>query len=103
MDNWHLYLIRTRHQTLYTGITTDIARRMSEHGSKDGKGAKYLRSRGPLELVYQAEIGARPLALKAEHALKKLSKAKKEEIILENPESRILLKILRLSLSSEGA
>jgi putative endonuclease len=77
---WHLYMIRTKHGTLYTGITQDVARRLLEHQEGGKKAAKYLRGKGPLKLVFQQEIGDRSSALKAESSLKKLSKLKKENL-----------------------
>jgi len=79
MTTWSVYLLRCADGTLYTGIATDVLRRLAEH--EDGeKGAKYLRGRGPLELVYQQEIGDRSLATKIEHRVKRLPKAHKEDI-----------------------
>jgi len=75
---WHVYMVRCRNGNLYTGIATDIDRRFAEHQS--GKGAKYLRGRGPLRLVFQEKIGRRSLALKMERLIKKLPKKKKERI-----------------------
>jgi putative endonuclease len=95
MLEWHLYLVRTRQGSLYTGIATDVTRRMGEHESD--RGAKYLRSRGPLELVYQTKIGDRSLALRAEHGMKKLAKSQKEAIIAGAPAGDDLLAILGLS------
>lgn len=100
MNEWHLYLIRTRQGTLYTGISTDVLRRFNEHC--EGKGAKYLRSRGPLTLVYQSKMGSRALATKAEHRIKKLQKKRKEQIISEQPEEVILLTFLRLLKPKES-
>ncbi len=97
MNEWSFYLIRTRHDALYAGITTDLSRRLSEHESSE-KGAKYLRSKGPLTLVYQAKIGSRALALKVERRVKKLRKRKKEEIVEKNPEAEALLKILEFEV-----
>ena len=76
---WWLYMIRCRGGFLYTGITTDVARRFAEHES--GKGAKFLRGRAPLELVFRQQMGPHSQALKAELAVKKLSKIEKEQII----------------------
>jgi len=98
MLEWHLYLVRTRQGSLYTGIATDVTRRMSEH--EGDRGAKYLRSRGPLELAYQTKIGDRSLALRAEHCMKKLKKTQKEAIITKTPAGDELLEILGLG---EGA
>lgn len=81
-DVWHLYMIRCRDGSLYTGIATDVARRFTEH--KAGKGAKYLRGRGPIELVFQKRIGHRGAALKAEHRVKRLPKHKKEALVQSN-------------------
>ena len=77
---WHLYMVRTNHGQLYTGITQDIARRFMEHQEGGRKASKYLRGKGPLELVFQLEIGSRSSALKAEFALKKLPKQQKEDL-----------------------
>jgi len=77
---WYLYMIRCKGDMLYTGITTDVSRRFSEHQA--GKGAKFLRGKSPLELVYQQEVGTRSEALKLEINIKKLSKAEKEALII---------------------
>jgi putative endonuclease len=79
--DWYLYLIRCRDGSLYTGITTDPARRFAEHQGGGNTGAKYLRGRGPLTLVFQEKLGGRGLALGVESRVKKLSRAKKEELI----------------------
>ena len=81
MVDWHLYLVRCPDGSLYTGITTDVARRFAEHQENKGAGAKYLRGRGPLVLVFQKKLGSRSLALGVESKVKKLSKARKEELI----------------------
>lgn len=72
---WYLYILRCGDGTLYTGITTDVEKRLEQHRS--GKGAKYTRGRGPLELVYQEECGSHSNALKRELEIKKLSRAEK--------------------------
>ena len=84
MLDWHLYLIRCRDGSLYTGITTDVARRFAEHQGNGDTGAKYLQGRGPLMLVFQKRLGSRSLALGVESKVKKLSKARKEELIRTN-------------------
>jgi len=76
---WFLYMIRCKGNMLYTGITTDIERRFKEHLA--GKGAKFLRGKAPLELVYQTKIGNHSEALKEELRIKKLSKVLKEKMI----------------------
>lgn len=81
MSDWYLYLIRVKNGGLYTGIATDVERRLSEHAAGGKKGAKYLRGRGPLQLVFRQKIGSRSQALKAEAAVKKMPKAQKEKLI----------------------
>ncbi|MFC1920398.1 GIY-YIG nuclease family protein [Chloroflexota bacterium] len=84
VPNWHLYIVRCRDGSLYTGITTDVARRFAEHRENSNTGAKYLRGRGPLLLVFQKKVGSRSLALGVESKVKKLPKARKEELIKDN-------------------
>ncbi len=81
MTEWTLYLIRTSNGNLYTGITTDVARRFAEQQANGKKTARYLRGRGPLDLVFSQEVGDRSAALKAEAAVKKLSKPAKEKLL----------------------
>lgn len=78
---WYLYLVRCANGHLYTGVTTDVARRFSEHQSGGIKSAKYLRGKGPLTLMYQEQVGTRSDALKREIAVKKLSRAQKLALI----------------------
>ncbi len=82
--DWHLYLIRCHDGSLYTGITNNVARRFAEHQGKGDTGAKYLRGRGPLMLVFDKKIGSRSLALGVESKVKKLSKDRKEALIRDN-------------------
>ena len=70
-----VYILRCSDGTLYTGITDDVERRLKAHNS--GKGAKYTRGRGPVELVYREEQPDKSAALKREAAIKKLSRAQK--------------------------
>jgi len=78
---WYLYMIRCRDGTLYTGISNDVIRRFEQHQEMGKQGAKYLRGRGPLKLVFQKKIGSKSSALKLEQKIKKLSKSQKEIII----------------------
>ncbi|MFB2654567.1 GIY-YIG nuclease family protein [Shewanella seohaensis] len=87
VSTWYLYLIRCANGHLYTGITTDVARRFNEHQSSSPKAAKYLRGKGPLTLMYQEQVGTRSDALKREIAVKKLSRAQKLALI-ESAEHR---------------
>lgn len=81
VPDWHIYMVRCRDGSLYTGITTDVDRRLAEHRGSGDAGAKYLRGRGPLLLVFQKKLGSRSLALGVESRIKKLSKAGKETLI----------------------
>lgn len=81
MSAWFVYLVRCRDGSLYTGIATDVGRRIAEHEGYAAKGAKFLRGRGPLHLELAREIGSRDLALRVERRIKKLPKARKEELI----------------------
>lgn len=76
--DWSVYLVRCADATLYAGITTDVDRRFEEHAA--GRGAKYLRGRGPLELAFRAVVGERGVALRVEHRVKRLSRAEKESL-----------------------
>ena len=79
MENtWHLYILRCKDGTLYTGITTDVEKRFAAHQS--GKGAKYTRGRGPLELVYREQCGSHSDALKRELAVKSLTREQKQAL-----------------------
>lgn len=78
-----LYLLRCSDGTLYTGITSDLKRRVHEHNTSD-KGAKYTRSRRPCILVYYEELGSKSAALKREIVIKKMTKAKKETLLLDS-------------------
>lgn len=78
-STWYLYILRCRDASLYTGITTDVEKRLEAHRS--GKGAKYTRGRAPLELVYREECGTHSDALKRELAVKALTREQKQEMI----------------------
>ena len=78
-NNWKLYILRCGDGTLYTGITTDVQSRLEAHRS--GKGAKYTRGRGPLELVYTEDCGTKGQALKRELEIKALSRPEKLKLI----------------------
>ena len=79
MSDWSIYLLRCADGTYYTGIATDVSRRISEH-EQGKRGAKYLRGRGPLELVYQQAVGDRSIATKLEYSVKQLSRMEKEDL-----------------------
>jgi len=77
--NWCVYMLRCADDTLYTGMTDDIAHRVLAHN--EGKGAKYTRGRRPLVLVYRESCGSRSEALKREYAIKRLTRKQKLMLI----------------------
>lgn len=80
---WYVYILLCGDGTLYCGSTDDVARRLAAHRS--GKGAKYTRGRGPLELQYQEECGTHSDALKRELAVKALTRQEKELLVAAFP------------------
>jgi len=80
---WSLYLVRTAEGSLYTGVSTDVKRRLSEHENKDkkNKGAKALRGKGPLKMVFKIVVGNKSDALMLEYKIKQLSRIDKERLI----------------------
>jgi len=78
---YYTYILRCADDTLYTGITTDIDRRVREHNGEGAVGAKYTRVRRPVELVYTAEFADRSTATKEEMHIKRLSRKEKEILI----------------------
>ena len=78
---WSLYLIRCADNSLYCGISKDVQRRFLEHQKMGKRTAKYLRGRGPLQLVFHTTISEYSEALKMEMRLKSLDKSGKEKIV----------------------
>ena len=77
---YSLYIVRCNDGTLYTGIATDVGRRIQEHES-GVRGAKYLRGKGPLEVVFSEIVGDRAAASQLEYRVKKLDRSGKLELI----------------------
>ena len=77
---YYLYIVQCIDESLYTGITTDLKRRIKEHNTSV-LGAKYTRSRKPVRIVYVQKFKNRSLASKEESRIKKLSRMKKFELI----------------------
>lgn len=96
-QRWSLYLLRNERNALYTGITTDLARRLGEHRARSSRGGRFTRGCKSLELVYDCEVGSRSLALKAELRVKGLTKARKELLVKGRPDRRCLLEMLDLT------
>lgn len=74
-DIWYVYILECSDQTLYTGITNNLEKRISKHN--EGKGAKYTRGRGPVTLVRSFTCSSKSEALKLEYKIKQLSKEEK--------------------------
>ena len=81
MAKYYIYTVKTSADTLYTGITTNVSRRVSEHNSHTRKSAKYTRSFDNCKLVYSEKFPDRSSALKRESEIKKLTRAQKIQLI----------------------
>ena len=77
---WHVYLLRCRDGTLYAGATNDLTARVDRHAA--GQGARYTRSRLPVELVFAVRVRTRSAALRREAAVKKLTRAEKLSLVV---------------------
>ncbi len=87
--SWWVYILWCKDNSLYTGCTDNVDRRLAAH--REGKGAKYTRGRGPLKLVYTEPCADRSTALKREAMVKKLKKVEKLALILSwIPEKEVL-------------
>ena len=82
---WWVYMLRCADGSLYTGVTTDVARRVAEHNGDGGLGARYTRSRRPVELVYVEPAAGRAAALRREVAIKQLDRARKLALCAPSP------------------
>lgn len=79
---YHLYILKCADGTLYTGITVDLKRRVTEHNSSS-LGARYTRGRRPVRLVYSKRFRNRSTASKEESCIKKMSRAEKLKMVKE--------------------
>lgn len=82
---WYVYILRCADDTLYTGISTDVEKRLQAH--RTSRGAKYTRSRCPLTLVYREVCGSHSQALKREYQIKSMTRAEKLRLIEQGPEA----------------
>lgn len=101
MANWSLYLIECRNGSLYCGVSTDVERRAQQHAL--GKGSKAVRmAGGPKEIRYRVECGDKSTALRAEIAVKQMSRQEKFKLIADQPDYRGLEQMLvRVGLFGE--
>lgn len=72
---WTVYILRCKDDTLYTGITDNLPRRLAAHNA--GRGAKYTRGRGPVTVVHTEQLEDKSSALRRESAIKKLTRAER--------------------------
>lgn len=84
--NWYVYIIETTKGHYYTGITTDVERRFSEHLNDKSKGAKYFRSNTPKKVIYTENFENRSLASKREYEIKKMTKVQKLRLVGSTPQ-----------------
>jgi putative endonuclease len=77
---WFIYIVKCSDQSLYTGITTDLDRRVTEH-NESPKGAKYTRARRPVNLVYSESVKSKSEAAKREYEIKQMTRAQKLSLI----------------------
>jgi len=78
VSTWHVYLLRCGDGTLYCGIALDVQARLEAH--RAGKGARYTRGRGPLEVVYAEPCASKGEALRRERAIKAMPRRQKQEL-----------------------
>lgn len=79
-SEFSLYIVRCADGTLYTGIATDVSKRLAEHEDSP-RGAKYLRGKGPLQVVFSEVVGDRASASQLEYRVKRLSRTQKLALI----------------------
>lgn len=91
---WYLYMLRTADNRLYTGITTNVERRLKQHQA--GKGAKALRNSETLALAYHIQVGNHSSALKLEYRIKQLTKVQKERLVKNQPSINQLMEQFEL-------
>ena len=82
MKSWQVYILRCSDNTLYTGITNDLEKRLQTHNEK--RGARYTRTRLPVTLVYREEASSRSQAGRREAVIKKLTRSQKLKLIAES-------------------
>lgn len=78
---WFVYIVRCADGTLYTGITRDLARRVSQHNAAGMAGARYTRGRRPVALVYAESVPTRSAALRREGAIKRMRRQDKDALL----------------------
>ena len=90
---YSVYILRCADGSLYTGIATDVRRRLREHRGGT-RGAKYLRGRAPFELVYEQAVAERASALRIENRIKQLDRRQKEALIAGDETASAILDVI---------
>jgi putative endonuclease len=78
---WWVYMLRCADGSLYTGVATDVARRVDEHNGLKPRGARYTRSRRPVALVYHERARNRAAACRREYGIKRMNRRQKLALI----------------------
>ena len=94
---WFVYILRCGNGALYTGVTTDVKRRVREHASQGRLAARFTRGFAPVELVYSCCAGSKSLAYRMEYRIKKLTREKKAVVVAKNFSKVELLDFLCLN------
>lgn len=81
MMEYSVYIVECADGSYYTGIATDVGRRLLEHNGAKGKGARYTSARAPVCLVYEVRCASRSAALKEEYRIKRLTRSQKQALI----------------------
>jgi putative endonuclease len=93
---WFVYILRCGNGALYTGVTTDVPRRLDEHASGGSRSARFTRAFAPVEAVYRRRIGSKRLAYRVEYRLKRISREKKAMVAAKNFSKTDLLTFLNV-------
>ena len=97
---WFVYLARCADDTLYCGITNDIAARTAAHNA--GKGARYTRTRRPIEVLYTRRCASKGRALQLEYRIKALSRTDKQRVVAEPALLATLLRRIASGRTTKG-
>lgn len=81
MNEWYVYILKCADESLYTGLSNDVERRLDEHNNNDRLAAKYTRARRPVQLIYQETFDSRSDASVREAEIKQLNRKDKERLI----------------------
>ncbi|MDZ7924726.1 MAG: GIY-YIG nuclease family protein [Marinagarivorans sp.] len=84
LQHWHVYMLRCSDNSLYTGVTLNVGKRLIEHNTCNKKGAKYTRCRRPVVLAYIDSHLSKSQAYQREYQLKQLAKSHKEALVMQN-------------------